>query len=65
MRNLYLTAFILAICCFIAGLPRAAAQGFNNTNTNAIYAEVGGQGVFFSVNYDARLTSREIGRAHV
>jgi hypothetical protein len=58
MRNPCLTAFVLTICCFIAGPPCAEAQGFNNTSTHAIYTEVGGQGAFFSVNYDSRLTSR-------
>ena len=58
MRHSCLTVFVLTLLCFVFETPRAVAQSFNNTTTHAIYTEVGGQGILFSINYDSRLTSR-------
>jgi hypothetical protein len=42
---------LIAIALLFLFLPRAGAQ----TYLNAAYAEVGGQGILFSLNYDVRL----------
>ena len=53
MRKLYLNLLLLTVI----GLSEACAQ------TTAFYGEVGGQGVFFSMNYDRRimLTTQGLG----
>lgn len=47
MRNFYLILIVLGLC----GIPRSAVLA----QMTAFYGEVGGQGVFFSMNYDRRL----------
>ena len=49
MRNIHLN-LILWMLFGLSGLSPAAAQ------KNAFYGEVGGQGIFFSLNYDRRIT---------
>ncbi|HEU0053131.1 MAG TPA: hypothetical protein VFQ39_08130 [Longimicrobium sp.] len=67
MSRIVRTAALVALAFAAAGTTRAAAQAAPAAVTarNAVYVELLGNGVLYSVNYDRRLTDNVAGRVGV